>query len=283
MNFLRPLLDYYRYLQDKQCVNGLYETRFNQKINWQHPRGFNEKIQMFKITKKAEQLWPYVDKYEVRKFVEKQIGAEYLAKLYGIFDRVEDIQLDELPNSFVLKATHGSGWNILCPDKKNLNWPEAKQKLSEWLKLNYYFSFGRERQYKKIPPRIICEEFLNPEKSDLSDYKIFCFQGKPYMIQVDVNRHAEHKRNFYDPEWNLLDLQFSKPNTEKPITKPKNLEKMIEVATQLAAPFHFVRVDLYNVDGKIYFGELTFTPGNGGIQFKPVEYDRIFGKLFVGF
>jgi hypothetical protein len=282
MNPFQTLKAYYRYLQDKQNVSQYYELRFNKKMNWRHPTGFNEKMQIFKISKEAEALWPYADKYEVRKYIEEKIGSTYLTKLYGVYNDAEEIKIDELPNSFVLKATHGSGWNVLCPDKKKFNWNDQKPKFIAWMRLNYYVSFGREKQYNLIKPRIVCEEFLEAENGDLRDYRFFCFRGQPRFIQHDINTLTDHRRNFYDCNWNQYPkLHTSKPNTDKPIEKPAELEQMIEIAKKLAAPFKHVRVDLYNVKGKIYFGELTFTSGSGAARFDPWEYDRIFGEMFV--
>jgi hypothetical protein len=277
MSFLNVLHEYGTYLRDKRFTSKLYQQRFSQKLNWKHPVGFNEKVQVFKISKQAENLWPYVDKYEVRSFVEKQVGAQYLTKLYGLYDRVEDIDVSTLPQRFVLKPTHGSGWNIICPDKNFFDWDDAKKKLTEWMQLNYYQSFGKERQYKKIVPRILCEQYLAPANGKLEDYKLYSFKGKPFLICLNIDRFGDHRQNFYDVNWQQLDLTSIKQTTDKPIKKPATFTKMLEIASTLSAPFEQVRVDLYDVDGKIYFSELTFSAGNGMTLYDPPKYDVMLG------
>ncbi len=273
-----------QYKKDQQAANKLYRSVFSKDINWIKPTGFNEKLHIFKITKEAEELAPYADKFEVRSFVKKTVGSRYLTTLYDVYNRVEDIDLNKLPNAFILKATHGSGWNIACQDKRMLNWKLAKKKLSAWLKRNYYES-GQERQYRNIKPRILCEEYLSPKKGTLKDYKLFCFAGKPVLIEVVVDRQIRRiKRYFYDQHWNRVHVSSADvreiPRKDSNIERPKRLKEILSVAARLSAPFRHVRVDLYYVDDRIYFGELTFTTANGTYIFKPKSYDQVLGAHF---
>src|SRR5260221_13876884 len=167
MQLLNQIQDAIEYAKNRRFVNRLYRSRFGRPINWKHPTRFTEKLQIFKISKQAERMWKYVDKLEVRSYVEKQIGEQYLTKLYGVYDAPSEIDFASLPKSFALKTTHGSGWNILCPDKSRLSIKTAKNKLAFWLTQNYYTSYGRERQYKLAPPKILCEEYLETKDKSL--------------------------------------------------------------------------------------------------------------------
>lgn len=280
MNLITTLQNYLQYRKDKRLTDKLYRKTFSTDINWAHPTKYSEKLHIFKLTKEAEELWPYADKYEVIKYVEQKVGKSISKKLYGVYESVEEIDFNTLPESFVLKATHGTGWNIICPKKSELDWPEAKTKLSDWLSTNYYNS-GQERQYIKIPPRIICEEYLYTSDNNLKDYKFFCFGGKVAFIHVDTGRFSDHKQTlFYDPDWNQLPIGLKKIKKETKIKRPAQISEMLAIARTLSAPFRHVRVDLYNVGKKIYFGELTFTSGNGTYVFDPPEYDEMYGSLF---
>ena len=269
-----------QYQKDKEFVDNHYFSIFGKKVDWENPKTFNEKIQVFKISKESEKLWPYVDKVEVRKYVEKTIGAKYLIPIIGIYNNADEINFDELPNKFVLKANHGSGWNIICKDKITLNWEKTKQTLNSWLVQNFYNRY-RERQYKLIKPRIIVEKFIGRTNVDLIDYKFFCFKGKPLYIEADTDRSMAHKRNFYNLSWKKIPLTIGYPNNPQKIKKPKMLSKMINTSKILSKNFRHVRVDLYSIEKKIYFSELTFTPDNGTKKFIPEKYNLIFGKYFT--
>jgi hypothetical protein len=179
--------------------------------------------------------------------------------------------------SFVLKATHGSHWNIFCKDKNTLNWVEEKKKMTTWLKLNYY-NLGREWVYKDIIPRIVCEKYLEPKRDNqLYDYKFFCFSGKVKYIQVDVDRYSNHTRCFYDPKWNKQPFVFNSTLYKKEIDIPENLDKMISVSEKLSSGIPFVRIDLYSIDDQVIFGEMTFYPANGFGIFYPDDFDYLLG------
>ncbi len=242
-------------------------------INLRNPKTFTEKLNWLKYLHQDNRYSRCADKYAVREYVSTQVGAEYLIPLLGVFSDPEQIQVADLPDSFVLKATHGSGWNILINDKSKIDLDDIKNKFHYWLNLNPYY-LSREWQYKDIKPRIICEQYLG---NNMPDYKFFCFQGSVKFIQVDVDRFKDHKRNFFDVDWNLLNFEMTYPRSVQAITRPEGLERMIQVCKKLAAEFIFIRVDLYYHDQKIFFGELTFFPEGGVGPFDSYNSDLQMG------
>lgn len=267
---------------DRRVVISTYERLFGRKLHWNNPMRFTEKVQVFKISDEAERLWPYVDKYEVRSYVKETIGSDYLNSVYHVFDHVDEIDERRLPQSFVLKATHGSGWNIICPDKNLLDWPLAKAQLAKWMNMNYYSACGKERQYKNIKPRIICEKYLTTDEQSLVEYKLMCFHGTVHYIQAMKDKLTPQASScYYDTHWRPAGFSYTdkKPRPILTIPKPVHLDEIIRIGQKLAAPFDHVRVDLYNAHGKLHFGELTFTSGNGLNTFTPDLFDRVLGKL----
>jgi hypothetical protein len=242
------------------------------------PIRYTEKIQWYKLNGCIDSYAPLVDKYMVRSYVSKVIGDACLIPLLQVGDAVEDINFNALPNQFVIKLSHGSGYNYICRDKAHADIEWIKSTLAAWRKENFYF-VGRERQYKNCTPKILVEELLH-EEGELMDYKLFCFQGTPKFIQVDVDRSTNHTRAFFDLKWNKLPFTTLYPLTEKTIDCPVNLDEMIEIAKALSKGLMHVRVDLYNPGGRIYFGELTFTHGNGFEPFYPDEWDFVIGSYF---
>jgi len=275
---------YYRILaavfSDEQFIRWYYRRSFGRDIDLNNPRTFNEKIQYLKLNYHQVILSRLVDKYEVRQYV-KEKGLEHtLNQLYGVYERVEDLILDQLPDAFVIKMTHGSRWNIICPDKNKLKWDSERIKLRGWLKENYYFH-TREWAYKNVRPRIIVEKYLpgdlGPGKS-LSDYKIACFNGKPGTILVARDRNTDLKINYYDLEWNLLSWRKDYPNVSENIPKPARLDEMLEIARKLSDGLIFTRIDMYDVQDKIIFGEVTLYPESGFGRFYPDEVDLALGE-----
>jgi hypothetical protein len=184
-----------------------------------------------------------------------------------------------MPNRFVLKATHGSGWNVFCKDRQSFDWEKAQRRLREWLKQDFYH-IGFEWPYHCVPPRIVAEHFLkDPDHEDLLDYKIFCFDGKPSMIQVDVDRFSNHTRAMFDTEWRQLPFSLAYPCPSVNVAQPSNLPEMLCLAEALSRDLPFVRVDLYSVQGTIYFGEMTMFPGAGYERFEPGEWDKRLGDM----
>lgn len=262
----------YYYLHLKKFV-------FPPFLNIKKPRGFNEKIIYLKIHKRYVNAHNYVDKILVRNYIVAKIGESYLVPLLGIYDSPEDIDFMILPERFVIKTNHASGQVIICDSKKTLDINKIRKTLKSWLSINYY-KIGKEYQYDKIKPRILVEEYLNSEnEGGLKDYKVFCFDGVPKLIQVDIERHTNHRRNFYDLEWKKLPFQILYPAYNGEIASPASLPEMIRVANILAEGFVFSRIDLYCVGKRVYFGEITFHPGGGFEPISPRKYDRILGEL----
>ncbi|MDY3959626.1 ATP-grasp fold amidoligase family protein [Romboutsia timonensis] len=244
-------------------------------LNLKNPKSFSEKIQWIKIYGKLEKYSYLVDKYEVRSYVTTKIGKEYLNNLYGIYEDVNQIDFEKLPNKFVLKLNNGSGYNLICKDKSSIDIVKVKNDLEKWIKVDFYKEH-KEIQYKNVKSKILCEEYLEDETGDLKDYKIFCFNGKAEIIQVDTNRFSNHIQNMYDTNWNKLNLSFGYNSGNIIDKKPAKLNEILILAEKLSEDMPFARIDFYYVDNKIYFGEITLTPQNGLVSFSPEsEDDRI--------
>lgn len=240
---------------------------------------FGEKIQWMKMYGGLEKYSNLVDKYVVREYVKNKVGEKYLTNIIEVYDSTSEIDFNKLPEKFVLKLNTGSGYNIICKDKEKLNKEKTIRQLNKWLKEDYT-KIKKEPQYKNIDKKIICEEYMENKEGNLFDYKLFCFNGKVEFIEVDFDRFENHAMNFYDRKWNLLDLKKGKyPNYSKELKKPDNLEEMIEIAEKLSGELPFARVDLYDVDGKIYFGEITLTPAGGLTPFTPLSKDLEIAKM----
>lgn len=260
-----------------------YRIKLGRWCSLKNPQRWTEKLQLYKMYYRNPVLHQCVDKYEVRKYVESKGCADNLVKLYGVWDHASEIDISKLPVSFVLKTTNGGGGEdvVLVRDKDKTDLIEKVKFLDA--KRVKEVNGGREWAYTGIKkPRIIAEELLvnteNPE-AGVEDFKILCFNGQPWYIIVDKDRYIDHKRNFYTTSWERLSVTTDHEQFETPYPEPKNFKEMIEVARKLSADFPFVRVDLYNIDGKIYFGELTFYPWTGYVQFTPDEFDFTLGKL----
>lgn len=240
---------------------------------------FGEKIQWIKLNGNLERYRDLVDKYKVRKFVKNTAGEKYLTEIIDVFNSTSEIDFDKLPEKFVLKLNTGSGYNIICSNKKELNKEKTIRQLNKWLKEDYT-KIKKEPQYKNIDKKIICEKYMQDKKGNLFDYKFFCFNGKVEFIEVDFDRFENHAMNFYDLNWNLLKLRKGNyPNYTKEFEKPENLNEMIEVAEKLSKDLPFARIDLYDVDDKIYFGEITLTPAGGLTPFRPIEEDKKYAEM----
>jgi uncharacterized protein YlbG (UPF0298 family) len=260
-------------LPDKGALYIEHLRTYKRILNLRRPRYYGEKIQWMKLYGNLEEYRDYVDKFEVRKFIAKKIGESYLNELYGVYNLPEEIDFSQLPNKFVLKATHGSKLNLICIDKNKLNIEVAKGEMKKWLKVDFS-KLKREPQYSKIKPRIICEKYLDDGTSELRDYKVFCFNGKPKMIEVISNRSTNLTCEQFDCNWVKFDVyQKEYSSTKQSTMKPDCLKEMLEVSQKLSSGIPFVRVDLYIVDNKIIFGELTFTPSGGSEAYLPLERD----------
>lgn len=272
---------YYKRYGDKKIITKLFKKRLGYIPDLENPITFNEKMQWLKLYWYDSNAAKLADKYSVRKYVKEKCGDEYLNQLYGVYDDVRKIDLTQLPNQFVLKVTHGSGFNVICKNKKEVNWNEKFKLIKTWMKINYYL-INREWVYKDIKPNIICERYLSDtDPGGIKDYKFFCFNGVPKYIQVDSDRFIDHKRNMYDINWRRLPVDYFYSRTEELDEKPSKLEEMIEIVKKLSEGFPFVRVDLYFTQNKIYFGEMTFFPESGFGKFMPEKYDKIFGEQLI--
>ena len=268
-------------LPTKLVINIETLRGYHKLCNLANPVYFGEKIQWLKIYGNLEKYTNLVDKYLVRDYIKEKIGAKYLVSLLGAFDNPKEINFEKLPNQFVIKLNTGSGFNIIVTDKQKINSDKIIKQLNKWMKLNYY-KIKKEPQYKNIQKKIIIEEYISDKNGELNDYKFFCFNGKVEFIEVDSDRFCNHTMDFFDKDWNLLQLHKGKYKNSSTIPmKPENFNKMINIAEELASDLQFVRVDLYNVDGNIYFGELTFTPAGGLTKFNPIEKDKEFAKKIM--
>lgn len=272
----------FRYvISETRLLERQFRKRLGRELNLKNPIKYNDKLQWLKLYWKDELATVCADKYQVRKFVEKKIGKEYLNELICVYNSVNEISLSELPDRFVLKATHGSGYNLICKQKDLVNWEEYLYKMRLWLEADFYWA-KRENVYKNIKPRILCEKFLVQNDGDeLRDYRFFCFDGEPKFITVDfsITDKKNTRRNLYDLEWNLMDAEISYPKeTTIQVKKPEKLEEMIELSKQLSSGFPHARVDFYYIDNKIIFGEITFFHQSGMGKIIPEEFEVEMGN-----
>ena len=267
-------------MPDSLYLKMMYQVKLGKKLNLKQPKSFNEKLNYLKLHDTNPLYTMMADKYLVRDYIKEKIGEDYLIPLLGVWDKVEDIDFDLLPEQFVLKCTHDSASVIVCKDKSKINIAEVCSTLLKALNVNYFYP-SREWPYKNIIPRIIAEKYMVDESgSELKDYKIYCFNGNPYLIQVDFGRFTKHERNLYDTNWNYIDKQIEYPkNPEIKINKPDKLNEMLEKAKVLSEGIPSVRVDFYSVNGKIYFGEITFYQEGGFAKFVPEEYEYELGRI----
>ncbi|MCL2718136.1 MAG: glycosyl transferase [Lachnospiraceae bacterium] len=269
----------FKILPDKWAIKLKYKIGMNKRLNIRNPKTFNEKIQWIKLYDRNPEYTRMADKYEARKYISEKIGEEYLIPLLGVWNRFDDINFNELPNQFVLKCTHDCASVVICKDKSQFDLKAAKDKLNTALLHNYYF-LGREWVYKNIKPRIIAEIYLEDESADLTDYKFMCFNGEVKCSFVCTKRNSKEGLcvTFFDKDWNRFAFTRAYPNDNEIIEKPANYAMMIELAELIAENKPFLRVDFYEVKGKLYIGELVHYPGNGLEKFNPPEWDNIFGS-----
>lgn len=267
-------------LSDIECINLLYKSYCGHLPNLEHPQKFSEKMQWLKLHYRNE-LMPIVgDKYMVRQYLEERGYGYLLNELIAVFDDVSQFNLDMLPKQFVLKASHSSGWNLVVKDKQKVSWGIWKKHMQYWLTHSIEWN-GREWHYGEMKPRIVCEKYLEDGSGGLMDYKFYCFNGQPRFMQLNVDRGlATATQNYYDLDWNLLPFGKSQPyNPEIKAACPAHFEEMIRLATKLSKPFPYVRMDFYESNGRIYFGEFTFFPCSGMPDFIPSEWDDKVGDM----
>lgn len=269
-----------RRMPDKVYLKWQYWHIYHKKLNIEKPRTYAEKLSYLKTHKQNPLLSQLVDKYEVRSFVEEKIGEQYLIPLLGVYNTTDEIPWDSLPDKYVLKCNHDSASVILHTSNEEFDRVAAIKSLDKHMSRNMFW-YSREYPYRYVVPRIVCEEFLDDNGKAPTDYKIMCFNGIPQYVVLDLDRFGDSKRDIYDLNWNKLDISTDHKQSDYVVEKPEKLNEMIELATVLAKGFCHVRVDFYYVNGKIYFGELTFFPWGGPIWFEPDEWNYTLGDLIT--
>ena len=280
---MKKLIRYFlRFLPDSCYIRLRFYQRFGKWPNLKNPQTFSEKLQWLKLHDRNPLYTTLVDKYAVKKWVADKIGEEYIIPTLGVWNSFDEIDFNTLPNQFVLKTTHDSGGVVICRDKSKFDKDAARKKLTKSLKHNFY-DRGKEWHYKNVKPRIIAESFLSDGvHSDLADYKFLCFNGNPAYCQVITERSIDEKVDFFDMEWKYQEftgLMKAFPHATKEPNKPFCFEQMKEFCHQLAINIPFVRVDFYEINGKLSFGEMTFFPASGFGKFTPNKWNKKIGDL----
>ena len=279
--------NYFKGLTDDELIYELkrwYYLKLGKKLDLDNPLTFDEKIQWMKIYDKNSLKKELADKVKVRDYIEKEIGAQYLIPVIGVYDFFDQIDFECLPNQFVLKCNHGSGWNEIVRDKSKMDTPKIKRDFDYWMSLDYAFFSGFEMHYKDMERKILVEQYLEQLDGNLYDYKIHCFKGIPKFIQVIGDRNIHNhtaKEAFYDAYWQRLNISLGvHPQYGREIPVPSKLDEMLEVAGKLSKPFQYVRIDLYEIGREIKFGEFTFTPNSGIHQWNPRDINNRWGGYF---
>ncbi len=258
--------NYLSFIPDKTFLKMKYKLMMGTKLDLENPKTFNEKLQWLKLHDRNPEYTKMVDKYEAKEYVANIIGKEYIIPTLGVWDKFDDIDFDALPNEFVLKPTHTSGNVFICKDKSKIDYKKLKKQVNKWLKRDYY-RIHREWPYKNVKPRIIAEKYMeNKDHKNIKDYKFYCFNGQADYVMICTGRETGHpKFYFYNKEWNFMrnmsndGIKLEGKLEEKPI----GIEKMFEIAEKLSQGIKFVRMDLYNVNEKIYFRRIYVFPSSG--------------------
>ena len=273
----------YRWWPDSMWLKIVYKAKVGRQLNLRNPQTFSEKLNWLKIHDHNPRYVKMVDKYDAKEYVKDLIGHDVIIPTYGVWNHFDDIDFDSLPNQFVLKCTHDSGGIIICKDKERLDKEKARNKLESALKLDYW-CWSREWAYKSVKPRIIAEKYIEDQSAgkDLVDYKFYCFHGKAMFCQVITNRSTDETIDFYDTNWvhqPFVGLNPKAHNAAKGFARPLCYDKMLDIANKLSADIgaKFVRIDLYDINEHIYFGEITFYPNGGTGSFSPQEWDYKMG------
>lgn len=265
-------------LSDKTYLKIRYRASMHKKLNLDNPQTYCEKLQWLKLYDRNPKYKQLVDKYEVREYITKTIGEEYLIPLIGVYNSFDEINFKNLPKQFVMKCNHDSGSVIICNDKEKFDINKAQKKITKALKTDFFYN-GREWPYKGINPKIIIEKYLSETPNEqIKDYKIYMFNGKLGYFSICSEREKKLKITFFDNNRKLIELRQEGYENDKKIKLPKNYNKMVSLAEKLSKGIPQVRVDFYEVKDKIYFGEMTFFDGSGFFHFVPEKYDYIWGK-----
>ena len=270
----------FRLIPDKLYIKIKYRLCIGKKLDLNKPQGLNEKMQWLKLYDRNPLYTNLVDKYKVREYIKNTIGEEYLIPLLGVYDGYDEIDFNSLPKEFVLKPNHTSGDIYICHDKDQIDHRKLEKDIKRWLKRKYYW-IHREWPYKNVKPRIVCEKYMvDHESGDMKDYKIECFNGKATGTYVCLLRESTEGLaiDYYDRNWNFIPGGVDFRNSGILLQRPKNFNKMIEIAEELSKDIPYVRIDLYEINGQVYFGELTFFPGAGFVPFKPDSFDYLLGS-----
>ena len=274
-----------RFVGDERYIKWFWALQMNYPLDLENPRTFNEKLQWLKLHNRQKLFNTFVDKYRVRRYIADSIGEQYLIPLLGCYDSFDQIDFESLPEQFVLKCTHGSHCSVICRDKAAFDKAGARRKFYKWMRYNWYW-YAREWPYKDVEPRIIAEAYMcddSPEnRGGLSDYKFSCFNGRADNVMVCIDRDKDDpKFYFFDKAWNLLRLNIQGKNARADFSlhKPARIDEMFEIAERLSEGIPYVRVDLYYVNDRIYFGELTLFPAGGIDPNLLPETDELFGLM----
>ncbi|MFQ8678527.1 MAG: ATP-grasp fold amidoligase family protein [Enterococcus avium] len=277
--FFPARMGLFNWMSDKKYMQFIYKKSFKRELNLDDPKTYTEKLAWMKLNWYSDLAVKCSDKYRVREYVTEKIGEEYLVPLIGHWSEIEDINFDMLPNQFVLKPTNGSSDLVICKDKKDLDISKAKVKLSQ-NKAAAYFKFSKEWVYYNLTKTYIAEQYIKSDDGHaIKDYKFFCFDGEPRFLFVGSERDIDVKFDFFDMNWNHLDV-LNGHDSKGHIDKPKHFDEMVEISKKLSKDFPHVRVDLYEEQDKVYFGELTFFHFGGLVPFEPDIWDLKFGKYF---
>lgn len=276
---------FYRNWDDDKYLKKIYKMRTGETLNLDDPKTYNEKIQYLKLHDRKPEYSIMVDKYLAKEYVGEKIGMQHIIPLLGVWDRFEDIDFSKLPDKFVLKCNHDCGGVVICKDKKSFDKRAAKKKLKKHLKQNFYY-YGREWPYKNVKPRILCEQYMEDAvDNELKDYKVMCFSGEPKYIQVHSGRYTDKQhQDFYDTDWNKTNISQTGgmkkfQSSDVYAKRPVNLDLMIEFSRELSKEMRQARIDWYEVNGQLYFGEITLFDGSGFVLFDDRKVDEALGSL----
>lgn len=264
-------------IPDYVYIQMMYYLQTGNVLSLKNPKTYCEKLQWLKLYGGYEELSDYADKVKAKLIAQESIGETHIIPTLGIWNCFEDIDFDSLPNQFILKCTHDSGGNYICRDKNSIPYKELGKYFNNRLRVNYYW-YLRERQYKNIIPRIIAEPILSNEKYPV-DFKFFCFNGLPKVLMVVHVVDGKRLSNYYDEQLNSIDISMGNPSYKGDATLPENIHEMCLMAQLLSAGFKHVRIDMYNIDGKIYFGEYTFHHWSGMLNIQPPDFNIRLGEM----
>lgn len=267
---------YLNWMPERIFLRMLFFIRFGRFLHLKNPRGFNEKLNWLKLHDRKDFYSTLVDKYAVKKYVAENVGEKYVVPLIGVYNSFEEIDFNVLPDQFVLKCTHSSHASVICTDKKQLEIEKTRKSFSVWMKRNLYW-FAREWPYKNVEPKIICEKFLSNNGKVPEDYKVFCFNGEPKLIRVDLGRFVNITHDFYTVDWQRTKYSCGK-HADKDAPKPVCLDEMIRLSAVLSKDIPHVRIDWYIVEGQLYFGEITFYDGGGLSDFGDLAQELTIGS-----